>query len=380
MRIGRVSLAALLLVSAACGDDGGGIHVIDGGNVDSGPKVCSTALSLGTPDFSSENKTTGYISWGAPVVGTLTGGPALDMTIEFYPAMPASGIGPGAIDLASPENSNYDTCRVCILAFDQAGTHTYFQKSGTVTLTEDPLSTRHLKATVTNLVVEEVSIDQMSHSTPIPTGECATIPDKTFDEDRIPNAWTCPLTDWDSGGSCNCLCGNGMTMDPDCLTPANTVTNCSTAGQACFQDTCVAKPANDTCTSATPLTLGTAVNGTTVGADHNYDMGLETATCTGYAQKGGDVAYSITLAAGTAYTVSLTNTDPDWDGSISLVGPGTDAVCSAAITACVKGADDTEYDSETFSYTPTAAGTYYVIVDGYYQYEGGTFTLTVTSP
>jgi len=45
----------------------------------------------------------------------------------------------------------------------------------------------------------------------------------------------------------------------------------------------------------------------------------------------------------------------------------------------VAGADD-KFDGqdETFTYTATAAGTYYVIVDAWAPTVGGTFTLLVT--
>jgi hypothetical protein len=143
----------------------------------------------------------------------------------------------------------------------------------------------------------------------------------------------------------------------------------------------VTPPANDTCAAAIPLVIGTPVMGSTAGAARNYNMGLEGATCTGFAQPGPDVVYSLALTANQTVTVTLSNTAPTYDGSIALLGPGAATICDAApITTCVKGADATfDGQNETFTYTATTAGTYFVIVDAFGANEGGTFTLNVTS-
>ncbi|MDB4959513.1 MAG: hypothetical protein JWO36_7082, partial [Myxococcales bacterium] len=121
--------------------------------------------------------------------------------------------------------------------------------------------------------------------------------------------------------------------------------------------------------------------GTTVNALSNYDSGLETATCTGLSQPGGDVAYSVVLAASTAYTFTLTGVDPNLDPSISLVGPGAAAVCDVDPVNCLAGADAGALgENETLHVTTTAAGTYYVIVDSFDTATSGTFTVKVTSP
>jgi len=388
MQIRRAAAVLLSLSLLACGDDGGKPKLIDAGGGDSGPRACVSTVSIGTLDFSTENKTSKYISWYAPSAGTFSDMEPLFITFEFYPDMAMTPIGPGAIDLASGENADYATCRVCILAFPQDGNvqKTYFQRAGTVTLTEDPLNTRNFKATITGLVLEEVNIDsQTFESTPIPTGSCANIPDKTVDEDRVPNAWTCATADWDNTTACDCQCGAN---DPDCYLPGKTVNNCSVGGQACFNDGCVARPANDTCATAEVLAVGaTGATGTTIGADHNYDMGLEGMTCTGFRQRGGDVVYRVNgLTANQAYNISLTGTwdtpDAEYDPSFAVLGPlpGTtpEAICNATpITTCLAGADATEYMDETKTFTPTMAGDYYIIVDGYYSNEGGAFTLTI---
>ncbi|MEO8845501.1 MAG: hypothetical protein ABI591_25155 [Kofleriaceae bacterium] len=142
---------------------------------------------------------------------------------------------------------------------------------------------------------------------------------------------------------------------------------------------CVAKPANDTCQTAATITLGTAINGSTAGGVSNYNAGLEAATCTGFAQPGADVAYKVTLTANQTITATLSNVTPDFDPSLSLVGPGAAAtVCTAAITTCTKGADANAAGAgETFTATVAAAGTYYIIVDSFSSSQTGGFTLTV---
>lgn len=141
-------------------------------------------------------------------------------------------------------------------------------------------------------------------------------------------------------------------------------------------------PVNDTCQTATSLLIGTPVTGTTVGANSNYDSGLETATCTGFMQPGPDVAYKITLFAGQAITVTLSAPYATFDPSISLLGPGSASICDAAPVNCLAGADAAGFGAgESFMYTTAGTGTYYIIVDSYYgAASSGAFTLNVTSP
>ena len=138
-------------------------------------------------------------------------------------------------------------------------------------------------------------------------------------------------------------------------------------------------PSNDTCATAPTLIVGIPVNGTTTGASNDYDSGLE--TCTGYSQAGGDVAYSVLLAASTPYTITLSNLNNWVDASISLLGPGTASVCSASPVICLKGADNGFFgEPEVLQFTPSSSGTYYIIVDSFFSgpYSGGKFTIDVT--
>jgi hypothetical protein len=158
---------------------------------------------------------------------------------------------------------------------------------------------------------------------------------------------------------------------------------CTTEGDACFNAACVTPPTNATCATADVIaTDGTPVTGTTVGAARSYDAGLEGMTCAGVMQSGSDVVYKMTLADAQAITVTLSGVDPAFDAGVSLVGPSDDpAICDAdPIATCVAGADaGLEGDDETFTYTATTGGTYYLIVSSYYVNEAGAFTLAVTT-
>jgi hypothetical protein len=247
----------------------------------------------------------------------------------------------------------------------------FFQKTGTMTLSEDPTTTGHLVGTITNLSLIEVTIDQSTFlSTPVPGGQCLRIADVTLNDDAVPDAWSCAKTAY-RDGMCDCMCG---VSDPDCNASNFPANNCPAAQACAFDGTCVARPANDTCQAAAPLTLGVSSNGTTVGASSNYSAGLE--TCDSMPQPGPDVAYSVSLVAGTAYTFTLSGLDSGFDASLSLVGPGVTS-CDATPITCLAGADvNGPGSSESFVYTPTTNGTYFVIVDSASLSAGG-FTLKV---
>lgn len=391
MQIVRTGAVLLSVFTLACGDDGGP-RLIDSGMGDSGPKACTTALSIGELDVNRENKTTGYMEWDADITGMLSDGNPIHVWFEFWPASMPTPIGPGTIDLAAAPNNDYQTCRLCIFA--QGGTEEapryFFQRAGTVTLTEDALTTKNFKGTITGLVLEEVSVDDMAHSTPIPTGDCAIIPDKTVDEDRVPDAWMCAASAWYDGATCDCQCNF---YDNDCFLANKPVTGCN-ANEACWVDatpTIVCIPqitAADDCTTAAvgTIALNTPVSGNTKGADRDYNIG----NCTGYNEPGPDQVYKITLTEGVQYTVTLSNLPTDVDLGVGLIGPDTvndGAICMGAMgstttpmAACVAGYDEgLDGANETFQYTVPVGkgGTYYVVVDSYGSFVAGTYTLTI---
>jgi hypothetical protein len=378
----RLALSSALCVSLfACGDDGG-TRIIDAPKI-ADARVCG-GLTGGAADFIDYDASFPFIEWAAPLAGMLSDGNQMFYRLEFY-----GGIEPtlsGTFNLTQGNQANYQTCAVCIRAFAVQGQNIirqYFQNGGSITLSEDPFTNKHLVASITGLTFEEVTVDQSTfHTTPVPGGLCGAVADTSIDRDSVPKEWTCPHADYEAGGTCNCMCG---LADPDCATDTLPVAGCTDSTNACIDAACVARPANDTCATATALTIndaGGATAGTTNPAKRNYSAGLQDATaCTGKLQPGRDVVYSVTLAATTQYTVTLSNVQGVFDGSISLVGPGDATICDAnPITTCVKGADAVGLgQGETFTYTTAGAGNYFIIVDSS-QETTGTFSIAITQP
>jgi hypothetical protein len=381
---------ALALSLVACGSDNKkktpDAKVFDDAPPDA-PKVC-TSLTPATPVFLGKDLTTanmGVAKWSTPQTSMLDGN-MLVYNYEFYQGIETSLAG--TFDLSMGNQNNYKTCAACLIAFevDSMGNtaKVFYQENGTLTTTKDPVVDQLLVGTIAGLKMQEVTIDQNdATSTPVANGECITWADQTLNGQAAPAAWTCTAPKFQDGTTCDCMCG---TSDPDCTVDANSIVGCATAGNRCFQGTCVVEPANDVCaTPGTALVVGaTPVAGTLKGAKRDYDSGLEGATCTGGAQPGPDVAYTVVLTTGLQYTFTLANTDANFDPAIALVGDGTvdPTKCSVnPITTCVKGADaNLGGMGETFQYTPTATGTYYLIVDTFDVNGGGDFTIGVTQP
>ena len=145
-------------------------------------------------------------------------------------------------------------------------------------------------------------------------------------------------------------------------------------------------PANDLCGGAIALTVDAApTTGTNTNASNDFNAGLEVEACTGFAQVGGDVTYSVALTAGQAVTFTVTPEDGnvDLDLAIGLLGPGEATVCDADPVACGAGADaGLSGDPETFNFSAPEAGTYFIIVDSFFA-DGaqgqGNFTIAVTN-
>ncbi len=128
-------------------------------------------------------------------------------------------------------------------------------------------------------------------------------------------------------------------------------------------------PENNTCDGALPLPNGdftlntdTSIPGTT----NDYDPG--SGGCTGYGATGADLVWFTHLDVGQTLTALM---NADYDDSIYLI---TD--CADPIGSCVAG-DDQYPSGSSFTYTATAAGTYYLIIDGYS--GAGTATITGTN-
>ena len=94
-------------------------------------------------------------------------------------------------------------------------------------------------------------------------------------------------------------------------------------------------------------------------------------SCTGFDNDGPDAIFIVTAGAGKTITASITTS---WDSSIEIL-----SMC-AKQTGCVAGSDSAigSPQTETTSYTTTAAGTYYVVVDSWDVGAYGPYALTIT--
>lgn len=478
--IGLVAATFTSLLVMGCGDDGG-----SNSNPDAAPdsgRMCTAATIAAGQEIGANSDDTGA-TWSGPLmVDAGTGGDVI-INFEFYPGGSLSG----PIDLAAGVNANYATCAACIRvsALNAAGDEvakTFFQDGGTMTLTENPLTSLKMIGTATDVTLIEVTVDPDTFtSTLVPGGVCLSLGTINLNADAVPADWTCPKAAFDDGTTCNCACG---AHDPDCDVATAPVAGCTgtqtcsssdtcidvcnvlstppvgcptgacgyssatqdicytaptavdpavlggtcasatpllcavvntvgtglcdnfegddkgcrkacdaaadcTAGQVCagiigtsVKGLCIAPPLNDTCETAGVIAIGTPVNGKTGGAAGNYNLGLEGAACTNSTQQGGDVAYTVVLTANQTITVTLSNVSANFDPSVALLGPGAAAaICNASPVVCLKGADAAlDGLGETFTFTATAAGTYFLIVDTFYRNQGGSFTLNVTSP
>jgi hypothetical protein len=374
---------ALALALAACGGGDKKNPTPDASPpaVDAAPdaRTCSSSQVMNT-DFYTFDADTPVLIFHADGGDPGDGNP-VTVSVELYGGVEASLMG--TFDLTQGNQANYSTCAVCVRAYSQDADGNlikeFFQSGGSVTISQDPLADQHLVATFTDLQLQEVTVDRDGGtfaSTPVANGLCTSYGSPMIDHDKVPNAWTCAHTAYQDG-NCDCACGM---IDTDCDgTSTQTVNGCTVDQPVCSSGVCAAAVANDTCTGAVTLTLGTAVQGTTVGAYADYNNGLEGDACATVAEAGPDVAYMVHLTAGTAYTVTLSGVDPNFDAGVALLGPGAASICAAdPIATCVAGADaGFEGDPETFTYTPATTGDYYVLVDSYYPFETGAFTLKV---
>lgn len=190
---------------------------------------------------------------------------------------------------------------------------------------------------------------------------------------RFPEAWTCGGATFEDGVTCNCGCG---AADPDCNDTTLEVVGCDTTESCAEGTTCVPIPENDTCATALPLAVGTT-EGSSLGARGDYTFVRDAGACLNVEEDGPDVVYSVSLTAGQTLTVELL---AEHNGSLYLLGPGAASICTATpAAACVAGIDvagGTEV--ETLTYTATAAGNYYLVVDAFWTGGYGDFELETT--
>ena len=159
---GRLSALALVSVSLfACGDDGPAKLIDSGiGNTDARPKVCTAVAAVGSmeADVTDEDKDR-YIRYYADA-GDINGDPLyIYMTFRHSTAVPTI---PATVDvMADAANQDFYTCTTCVYAlqFDPMTFDVkkiFFQQSGSVAFTGEPVTTRHLTANFANLKPESM--------------------------------------------------------------------------------------------------------------------------------------------------------------------------------------------------------------------------------
>ncbi len=119
------------------------------------------------------------------------------------------------------------------------------------------------------------------------------------------------------------------------------------------------------CTGAAPITCGSVVNGTNVGATNT----VEYYSCLSWGFAAGEVAYELTLDADYEVTIYLVPADNGDDLGLFLLN-GCDE------DQCLAGSDG--YGDEEIVISLAANTTYYVVVDGYGADDEGDYSLSIT--
>ena len=134
-------------------------------------------------------------------------------------------------------------------------------------------------------------------------------------------------------------------------------------------------PVNNKCTSPTVLIFNASGEATASGSTTaaTNEIALPASGCTGYASKGRDVFFAVTLSAGKCYTVSL-KPSAKFDPMIYVF-----TGCAAAKATCLAGKDTIGSGKpEILSLAPVKTGSYYIAVDSWDDTDFGTFNLKVS--
>ena len=167
---------------------------------------------------------------------------------------------PGTYNLAEGLNTNYGTCLECVLIYEDIDgeAKTYFQQSGTLTISEIKTGTIESKGTVSAKLVE-VTIAEDYTSTPVEGGGCYEIEAGAWDNICIPD---CEGKICGSDG-CGGTCGDGCEEDK----------TCNTEGTACVDYSCTAI----TIGQAESVDVMESENYWSYGADYEPSTGEEIA-------------------------------------------------------------------------------------------------------
>ena len=144
----------------------------------------NSVCSMGTCFSTTENGCIGIsfdIRAEPTIFGTfyLADAEPYHLNVQFFAETPV-----GTYDLASGNNTNYETCEQCVLAYSIDGNGEtdkyFFQSQGTLEITEGEATSGESAGKITNIKLQEVTIDDEGdnptyHSTPVQDGQCIEI-------------------------------------------------------------------------------------------------------------------------------------------------------------------------------------------------------------
>lgn len=245
----------LLIFAVSCGDDSGDsgntgdtgntgntgtdadvVSDDDSGNTGDDTDTGNTGDTAECTGISFDNLSliAGYDQYRG-ITTEQTGDPTLDdlVYIQFYKEdySEITELTPGTYDLATGLNTNYGTCLECVLLYEDwdggAFTKTYFQESGTLTISKIKKGTIESKGTVTAKLIEVTIDSETFESTPVEGGECYEIETGAWDNICVP---ACEGKICGNDG-CGGICGDGC---------SNVDQGCNAEGTACVDFECTA--------------------------------------------------------------------------------------------------------------------------------------------
>jgi hypothetical protein len=183
------------------GHGGAGGGAGGAGGADDGNCTPITLNAFGEPQIAPENVV--YLTSFTP---NIVGAAADNFSLEIQ-ASPYDGDRTGTFDLTQNGDDNYLTCARCILVYADAGQKTFYASAGTLEIAAGSKQLGGtMDATITNLKLVEVTIDDDAISTPVPDGACLTVASATIHVEAPP----C------SGFECNngyCLTDSALECD-----------------------------------------------------------------------------------------------------------------------------------------------------------------------
>ncbi|MBX3128259.1 MAG: hypothetical protein KF718_16160 [Polyangiaceae bacterium] len=341
----------------------GGTGGASGGASGSGgaPPNCTTLTPAG---FSRDPNSSETYAGALGSTGVTLGGALPDrVSLQLYTN------ATGTFPLGTGVNANYQSCEQCVLVLEdlnettQSAGKLYYQKSGTITVDSfyPPLISGGVKATLTNVTLEEVTIDGFTYvSTPVAGGGCLHI----------------------ASLDVHVGCGNGQLETGEACDGTNLgASTCATFGYSTGQlgctSACQYNLGNCSGFSCTAQDLGTftgttlTATGNTCGAPSSYDLSNSSAACAFNQANGPERLYSVTVPAGGKIRVKLTNS---FDASLWATTTCTDKVGAS----CLDVSDTFGNERVDLHNATSAPVTYTLVVDGYSTSDCGSYTLTIT--